>query len=226
MAITPANLTAAVYATHIAQYPDSVTASRSNPATGVAPHNPSYELISGLCSAVSVVAKQLTWLDVSSGTADVPGTPVPANFTFPGRQAAITQFLATTGWAGREASRIANILIGGPLDQLAAQGLLTMQSHLVVGTGTGIVSAANNTGLVATATSLLETQLPAALQATGVFGLNDVPANPINPVLAALLPAYASAYASALATLTATVTYVGVTGNPAAAAGTNPGSIA
>ena len=225
MAVTAAGLSSAVYATHLASFPLAATVTRLNSATGVTPHIPAQELIRGLCTAVATVATQLTYTDAGTGTADVPGVSAPTTFTIPGRAAAITGFLSQQGWTGPDSVTIANILIGGPLDQLTLQGLLVMQPNPTVGTGVGIVSGATNGSVQAAATSLLEEQLPLALQATGAFGEGDVPANPINSTLLAQLPAYVSAYATALATLTAQVVYTGNASSMVPSAGANTGSI-
>jgi len=88
-------------------------------------------------------------------------------------------------------------------------GLLNGSVSKTVGTGTAVFSSGSNSAIYAAANASLLATLPLALQATNVFGQEDVPGAPINKDLAGSIAAYADAYASCLSTLLSSVPYVG-----------------
>lgn len=209
MALTPAGLSALVVIDHLTLFPTAVAAVRSNPATGVIPHNPSFAFIDALCDAVVVALKTLPIHDIGSGTADVLGTAIPVPFTFPGIPAAQAQLIATSGWVGPQSALAAQIFVGSVLLNVSKLGLLVMPTNPLLGTGTGVVSLAANPGLEVAANAALMAALPVSFQATGKFGAGDVPGAPVNPTLLRQLPLYAAALAKGISTLSTAVPYVG-----------------
>lgn len=209
MPLTPPALASLVAIDHLSLFPSAVSAVRSNPATGVPPHNPSLVFIDALTDATVVALKTLVISDIGTGSADVPGNAIPVPFTFPAIPAAQAYFLARMGWAGPMSSLAAQVFIGSVLLNVSKIGLLKMNPNPLMGTGTGVVSPASNPALEAAALAALQASLPVSFQATGKFGTGDVPGTPVNPILLAQLPGYAEALAKGIASITATVAYVG-----------------
>ncbi len=211
MALTSKGLSSLVVIDHLSTFPEAATVSRSNPATGVPPHNPSLAFIDALCDAVVTALKTLTILDIGSGTNDVPGTAVPVPFTFPGIMAAEALLISQAAWKGPASAQASHIFIGSVLTNVSKIGLLQMNDNKLVGTGTGVVSPISNPGLEDAARAALQAALPASFQATGKYGTNDVPGTPVNPVLLKLLAIYASGLAKGISSITSSVVYVGTT---------------
>lgn len=220
MPLTAAALSSMTYASYIGLIPTAGGALRSNPATGVPAHSPPQRLINGLASGLVTTIQGLRWTGTLTGATDLPGNAAPTPFVFSGSVAATSTFLSTTGWVGPSSALVAQALIQSMLDNVAAMSLLQGEISPAIGTGSAVFDPGLNAALLGAAQSSLTGTLAAALQAEGVFGTDDVPGAPINPVLAAAIPAYASAYASGLASLTATVPYVGT--GASAAAGASP----
>jgi len=220
MALTPSGLSSLVFLDHCAVFPTAAAFKRQNAETGVPPHIPSQAFIEALCNATVTAVKSLTILDLGGGAVDVPGISPPVPFSFPAISAAQAFLIAQQGWTGRDSSKAAGIFVGSVLTNVMKLGLLKMNPHALMGTGTGIVSPASNPALQAAAEAAINSAIAPAFQATGKFGTNDVPGTAVNPVLLKTLPAYAAALAKGIASITATVVYTGNNSTPSAIAGT------
>ncbi len=224
MPLTGSGLADLTFTGHVALFPTAAVAMRSNAATGVVTHNPAQKLIEGLASGLATTISTLKWKGAISGTAAPGGTAAPFAFTLPGAPSAAAAFLASSAWVGASSALFAQSVIQNMLFNIPALALLQGDTSTTVGTGTAVFVIASNPDIYATALGSLLTTLPAALQATGVFGQEDVPGTPINADLAASIPYYADAYALGLSTLTSSVPYVGGA-SPSAAAGVVTGSV-
>jgi len=207
-------LSSAVYADHLSRYPDSAGVTRTNSDTGVSPHNPSEKFISALCTGLIETLGQIVINDIGAGTADVPGVPTPASFSF-NTGLAKNYFLQTQGWKGKEANGVAVSFIVAPLRIFSQSAILMMAENLTMGTGIGVVNPVANVSLESAALGLLNTALPVAFQATGVFCRDDIPGQPLNQTLGDQLPVYAEALAKGIASISAEVVYTGTTTVPA-----------
>lgn len=209
MPLTGPGLSELVFADHLAVFPTALSATRQNLVTGVPLHVVPEKFIEALCTGFVNALLTMVIKDLGSGTSDVPGTAVPVPFVFPAAPAAAAQLIATLAWTGPQAIGVANSYITNILLRTSQLGLLQMQNNLLMGTGVGLVTPASNPDLLGAMTAALNTQLPLAFQAVGVFGEGDVPGAPVNAILVAQLPAYAAALATGVASMTATVAYVG-----------------
>ena len=210
-----------VFANYLALFPLALGAKRENPSTGVPPHCVPEAFLGALCRAFGTVLKATPIRDTGAGTAALPGLAPPVPFVFPGIVVAQAQFLTSQGWVGPMAALGASAMIGAPLLYASSLGVLQMQPNLLMGTGVGIVSPLANPGLEATVTAALTAALLAEFQATGKFGVGDVPGAPVNATLAAQLPNYAAALAKGISSITATVAYVGNVSTVVPIAGTS-----
>ncbi len=213
MGLTAEALANATYLTYLGLVPTASDAVRSNPSTGVPAHNPAQRLISGLAAGLVNTIDNLKWYGQITGTADPTGTALPLPFVFAVSAAAASSFLASAGWTGSYSALFAQGVIQGMLDNVAVLSTLQGDESLTVGTGTAVFAAPYNAAVATAAKASLLQTLNAALQAEGVFGVDDEPSAPINATLATLIPKYAEAYAAGLATLLASVPYVGA-GSP------------
>lgn len=223
MALIGTSLASLVFADHISAFPTAVTSIRSNAVTGVPPHIPSEEFISSICEAFALAAVKQVIFDNSVGAGAPAGTPTPVPVTFPGAASGAALLIAQELWVGTSSVPWADVIITGLLTHAGSLALLNMNPNPFFGTGTGVVSAAVNGGLLAAMEAALNVELPLAFQTNGNFGTEDVPGTPANPELLVQLPSYAKGLATGFATITATVAYAGATAPPATVTGVNQG---
>ena len=209
MSLSGSGLANLTFTGHVALFPPAATVSRSNSDTGVTPHNPAQKLIEGLANGLVDTVTSLTWKGTLPGTAMPGGVAAPFLFTVPGATAAAATFLASSGWVGLSSALFSQSVIQNMLLNLSVLGLIYGDPSKTVGIGTAVFSIATNPDVYAAAQGSLMATLPLALQATNVFGQEDVPGAPINADLAKTIPSYAAAYAQGLSTLLASVPYLG-----------------
>lgn len=227
MALTGPGLAKLVFAQHLALFPLAINSTRENAVTGVPPHNVPEAFIGALCEGYVNALLTMTITDLGTGTLGVPpGVAPPVPFAFPAAPAAVAQFIVQQGLAGVAGPLVAQSFIGNVLLQTSVLGLLQMNPNPLMAIGTGVVSPASNPGLKAAMEAALNTSLPLAFTAAGVFGEGDIPGAPVNATLAARLPGYASALSTGVASMTAAVAYAGGTGPTTPVAGVpNTGKI-
>lgn len=209
MSLSANALSALVIADHLTTFPTAASSIRANPLTGVPPHNPGFAFIDALCAAIVPVLKGLVIMDLGVGTLDVTGIAVPVPITFPGISAAQIKLVTLGGWTGPKGHHASQIFVGSVLKNVAKLALLRMNPNPLMGSGAGVVSPASTSGLETAARIGLLAALPLAFQASGKFGIGDIPAAPLNPQLLMQLPAYADALALGIASMTGVVAYVG-----------------
>lgn len=210
MSINANALASAVFADHISKYPDAITAFRENQDTGVPRHLPSEAFIGALCDAMATILPNIVILDIGAGFAGA-GASAPVSFALPTIPLAEQTFLASEGWTGDEGHGVASIFIGSVLKAVQNQVRLQMDQSIYI--GAGVVSPVSNPLLAAQVSAALSTALPNSFQATGKFGQDDVPSNPVNETLSSQLNSYAQAFGVGMAGIIASTTY---TGTPAA----------
>jgi hypothetical protein len=225
MALNPVTIANLVFADHLALFPDSVDYPRSNPETGVPLHLPAEAFIQGLVNGVVAAAGSMQLLDKGEGEDNTPGTANPVNFEITGIQQAEETFIAVAEWNGELASDVVAIFIGSVLTHIQDQGLLQMSDNDGMGDGTSIVSPASNPNQEDLLFEELRTQLVLSFQATGKFGKDDIPSNPVNKILLDQIDNYARAYAVGFASIVATVEYTAPGGGNSVNNILNTGSI-
>jgi len=198
---------------------------RSNPDTGVPLHVPMEAFIQGICTAFVGALRAMEIRDLGAGNLPSPGAAIPVPFSFPGRALAVSTFVGLASWGGRDAAGVADVFIGSTLARAADIGLLQMSSNQKMGVGTGVVSPATNPHLQTAFADEMSGLIEPAFRATGKFGRDDVPTNPINPELRDQLDHYCQALAVGVASIVASVAYTGAGGGAAAAGIVNKGAI-
>jgi hypothetical protein len=177
-----------VFTDYLAAFPDVIDATRSNPATGVPLHLPAEAFVQGLVGGVVAACGSVQILDKGDGDDNGPGTASPVSFALPGAILAPATFKSLAGWDGESSDDAIAVFIGSVLQHVQAFGLLQMSDNADMGDGTSIVR-------------------PISFQATGKFGEDDIPSNPVSKIVVDQLDDYCRAYAIALASITATVQY-------------------
>jgi hypothetical protein len=200
-----------VFADYLQALPKAAT---TRVAVGGQPKCPPKEYIAALATAFIGTARTLTILDNSTGTADSPGTAPPAVVQIPGASAAVPVFISASGWAGPQGVPGAKVFVSGMLTRFAQQALLQMNPNAGVGTGTGIVSPAINSGLDQAFAGAAIAQLRTAFLGHAVFCRSFDPARGLNPEIEKVLPSFAQAWGTGLKTLTSTISYVGTGASP------------
>jgi hypothetical protein len=196
-----------VFTDYLAAFPDVIDATRSNPATGVPLHLPAEAFVQGLVGGVVAACGSVQILDKGDGDDNGPGTASPVSFALPGAILAPATFKSLAGWDGESSDDAIAVFIGSVLQHVQAFGLLQMSDNADMGDGTSIVSPPSNPNLEDLFFDELQKQMPISFQATGKFGEDDIPSNPVSKIVVDQLDDYCRAYAIALASITATVQY-------------------
>jgi len=219
VALSAATLSPLVLADYFAAFPAAAAVVRSNPATGVAPHNPPTAMIEAICSGFATAMTGMVVHDAYAGVVGGTATPTLTVPVFNGGAiaSAPASLLGTLGWTGASGAQLLNILFASFFSKVASITKIEMLALPGGGVGVGTVSLAVNPSLAVAMTTACQAAMVSSFTASGYFAISDIPGNGITPQVAAIITGLSSAYGTIVGSVTAAVPYAGAaSGSPLA----------